>query len=127
MVKWKWKIIVAVLVVVLALSYLGYRGFVASSSYYYQVGEFLSQENSLGNQQVRISGTVAAGSIRQNGLDLKFIITDGEKELSVTYKGAVPDTFRASSDVTVEGRLDSSGTFIATTVLPKCASKYEPV
>jgi cytochrome c-type biogenesis protein CcmE len=43
----------------------------------------------------------------------------------VVYRGIIPDTFTDSVDVVVEGRLGRDGTFRATTLLAKCASRYE--
>ena len=43
----------------------------------------------------------------------------------VVYRGVIPDTFTDSADVIVEGRLGRDGTFQATTLLAKCASRYE--
>ncbi|MDQ8151089.1 MAG: cytochrome c maturation protein CcmE, partial [Gemmatimonadota bacterium] len=39
--------------------------------------------------------------------------------------GLIPDTFSDSVDVVVEGRLGEDGVFRATTLLAKCASRYE--
>jgi len=41
------------------------------------------------------------------------------------YRGLAPDTFTDSVDVVVEGRMGRDGTFRATTLLAKCASRYE--
>jgi cytochrome c-type biogenesis protein CcmE len=43
----------------------------------------------------------------------------------VSYRGVIPDTFTDSVDVVVEGRYNRNGTFVATTLLAKCASRYE--
>jgi len=46
--------------------------------------------------------------------------------LRVSYRGAVPDAFKAGAEVIVEGGLDSVGkTFTATTLITKCPSKYQ--
>ena len=41
------------------------------------------------------------------------------------YRGITPDTFTDGVDVVVEGRLGRDNTFRATTLLAKCASRYE--
>jgi cytochrome c-type biogenesis protein CcmE len=56
---------------------------------------------------------------------MKFEVTDGAKSFPVSYRGIAPDTFTDGVDVVVEGRMDQDGTFAATTVLAKCASRYE--
>ena len=43
----------------------------------------------------------------------------------VSYRGIAPDTFTDGVDVVVEGRMGQDGTFHATTLLAKCASRYE--
>ena len=52
-------------------------------------------------------------------------VTDGSQTIPVTYRGVIPDTFTDSVDVVVEGRYNRDGTFVATTLLAKCASRYE--
>ena len=52
-------------------------------------------------------------------------MTDGAKTYAVVYRGITPDTFTDSVDVVVEGRLAGDQTFHATTLLAKCASRYE--
>lgn len=54
-----------------------------------------------------------------------FEVTDGSRNYPVSYRGIAPDTFTDGVDVVLEGRLDRDGTFAATTVLAKCASRYE--
>ena len=52
-------------------------------------------------------------------------MTDGAQTYNVVYRGIAPDTFTDGVDVVVEGRLGRDGTFRATTLLAKCASRYE--
>jgi cytochrome c-type biogenesis protein CcmE len=52
-------------------------------------------------------------------------VTDGAQSYSVVYRGIAPDTFTDGVDVVVEGRVGQDGTFHATTLLAKCASRYE--
>ena len=56
---------------------------------------------------------------------MRFTVTDGARTYPVTYRGITPDTFTDGVDVVLEGRLAHDGTFRATTVLAKCASRYE--
>ena len=116
------------IIILLALGYLGYTGFVGGASYYYTVSELLEQRGSVDGENVRVNGQVAPGSLEQEsgGLVLRFTIFDGEEGLPVVYQGAVPDSFKVGNDVIVEGYLDSDGIFQAQTMLPKCASKYAP-
>ncbi len=79
------------------------------------------------NTGVKIGARVVDGTIVRDpsGRSLTFKMTDGAKIYDVTYRGIAPDTFTDGVDVVVEGRLDANGTFQATTLLAKCASRYE--
>lgn len=76
---------------------------------------------------VKVGARVVAGSVVRDsgGRQLNFEMTDGHRTYKVDYRGIIPDTFSDSVDVVVEGRLDANGTFHATTLLAKCASRYE--
>ena len=45
--------------------------------------------------------------------------------ISVSYKGAVPDTFEEDADVVITGLFDRKDHITASHVLAKCASRYE--
>jgi len=76
---------------------------------------------------VKVGARVVTGSIKraQGGRETSFAMTDGAKTYNVVYRGIPPDTFTDGVDVVVEGRLGRDGTFHATTLLAKCASRYE--
>jgi cytochrome c-type biogenesis protein CcmE len=73
---------------------------------------------------------VVPGTIQreEGGRLIRFVVTDtaqGGRTFPVTYRGVAPDTFTDGVDVVVEGQLAENGTFEATTLLAKCASRYE--
>ena len=76
---------------------------------------------------VKVGARVVPGSIQRQpgGREVAFRVTDGARTYPVVYRGPIPDTFTDSVDVVVEGRLGRDGTFRATTLLAKCASRYE--
>jgi cytochrome c-type biogenesis protein CcmE len=76
---------------------------------------------------VKVGARVVPGSIKRSegGRETAFAMTDGAKTYDVVYRGITPDTFTDGVDVVVEGRLGRDGTFRATTLLAKCASRYE--
>ena len=76
---------------------------------------------------VKVGARVVPGSIERapGGRDMTFRVTDGARTFPVSFHGIAPDTFTDSVDVVLEGRLAQDGTFRATTVLAKCASRYE--
>lgn len=124
----KKRFLVGGIIVFLAIGYLSYAGFVGGATYYYTVGEVIEQGSLIYDENVRVNGQVAPGSVEQEtaGRILRFTITDGGESLPVVYQGAVPDSFKAGNTVVVEGHLNSSGIFQAHTLMPKCPSKYVP-
>ncbi len=76
---------------------------------------------------VKVGARVVPGSITRDpgGREVAFRVSDGARTYPVVYRGLTPDTFADGVDVVVEGRLGRDGTFRATTLLAKCASRYE--
>lgn len=79
------------------------------------------------NTGVKVGARVVTGSIVRvpGGLETSFKMTDGTHTIGVDYRGIAPDTFTDSVEVVVEGRLGRDQVFHATTLLAKCASRYE--
>lgn len=126
----KKRFVIGGAIVILAIVFLSYMGLQSSATYYYEVSEFLAQGNSIYDENVRVNGQVADGSVEQEaqGTILRFTVIDIEEEgsLPVFYQGVAPDTFKEGSEVVVEGHLDSDGIFQADIILAKCPSRYEP-
>src|SRR5665811_2348632 len=99
------KFLIGGIIIFLAISYLGYTGFVASATYYYTVSEFLTLEELTYGENIRISGDIALDSVEKEagGFSLKFTITDGGYSLPVYYTGIVPDAFEEGGEAVVEG------------------------
>src|SRR5512145_3013537 len=76
----------------------------------------------------RIGGMVKEGSIARqaDGVTLRFIITDTEKDIIVDYKGILPDLFKEGKGAVAQGKLTAAGTFTATEVLAKHDENYMP-
>jgi cytochrome c-type biogenesis protein CcmE len=53
-------------------------------------------------------------------------VTDGNKGITVAYKGILPDLFREGQGVVTEGVLESAGLFRADSVLAKHDENYMP-
>lgn len=79
------------------------------------------------NVGVKVGAKVVDGTIVKapDGRSVAFSMTDSTTTYKVVYRGVIPDTFTEGVDVVVEGRLSEDGTFEATTLLAKCASRYE--
>ena len=76
----------------------------------------------------RIGGMVEDGSlVRENdGLTVRFIVTDTAKRVPVTYKGILPDLFKEGKGAVAQGKLNGEGTFVASEVLAKHDENYMP-
>jgi cytochrome c-type biogenesis protein CcmE len=78
-------------------------------------------------KRVRLGGMVKMGSVaRGDNMQVRFEVTDGNKDIPVDYRGIVPDLFREGQGVIAEGHIDPGGTFKADTVLAKHDEKYMP-
>ena len=78
-------------------------------------------------KRIRLGGLVAQGSlVRGAGTAVEFAITDTVHTISVSYTGILPDLFREGQGVVAEGKLDTSGRFLADTVLAKHDENYMP-
>jgi cytochrome c-type biogenesis protein CcmE len=71
---------------------------------------------------------VKQGSIvrQPDGVSVAFTVTDGPADVSVRYRGIVPDLFKEGGGVVAEGRLERGGTFVADTILAKHDERYMP-
>ncbi|HEX8943362.1 MAG TPA: cytochrome c maturation protein CcmE [Gemmatimonadaceae bacterium] len=87
----------------------------------------LQADPSFVNAGVKVGARVVPGSVQRaaGGKEYAFRVTDGSHTFPVVYRGIAPDTFTDSVDVVVSGRMGADGTFQATELLAKCASRYE--
>ncbi|MDQ6828162.1 MAG: cytochrome c maturation protein CcmE [Gemmatimonadota bacterium] len=104
---------------------------IANTGVYYLTPTELSQkvtaDPTMYETGIKVGARVVPGTIVRDpgGKSMVFTVTDGAQSYPVTYRGLAPDTFTDGVDVVVEGRLARDGTLRATTVLAKCASRYE--
>jgi cytochrome c-type biogenesis protein CcmE len=78
-------------------------------------------------KRVRLGGMVKMGSLdRGDDLQIRFEVTDGNKDIPVDYRGIVPDLFREGQGVITEGHVAPDGVFKAETVLAKHDENYMP-
>lgn len=77
---------------------------------------------------IRAGGMVLEGSIERalDSLNVRFIVTDYQANVTVTFTGILPDLFSEGEGVVVSGQLDEQGIFRATQVLAKHDEKYMP-
>jgi len=74
----------------------------------------------------RIGGMVEKGSVKREGVEVRFIVTDTAKSMPVVYRGQLPDLFREGKGVVAQGQLGADGVFRAREVLAKHDENYMP-
>lgn len=76
----------------------------------------------------RLGGMVKKKSLKKTGKDMavRFVVTDFEKEISVSYTGILPDLFREGQGVVGKGAMTEKGIFKAVEILAKHDEKYMP-
>jgi len=76
----------------------------------------------------RIGGMVKEGTLKReaDGVTLRFVMTDTEKDMIVAYKGILPDLFKEGKGAVAQGKLGDDGVFMASEVLAKHDENYMP-
>lgn len=125
----KLKFLIAGVIVLGALGYLVYAGIRDTKVYYMTPSEIIASGSASYGKGLRLGGIVQDGSIEWDPktLTLMFVVFDQKATIPVIYKGVVPDTFKNGVEIVVEGSYSPEGIFRATTLMPKCPSKYEAV
>jgi cytochrome c-type biogenesis protein CcmE len=94
--------------------------------FFYSPSELAAKHVAMG-AHLRIGGLVAPGSVVKSGEDqLEFTITDGSRQVRVSYAGVTPDLFREGQGVVAEGILEAPDAFRAETILAKHDERYMP-
>ncbi len=91
---------------------------------FYTPSEMLSADIKPG-YRIKLGGMVKSGSIVRDGTKIKFITTDFEKEVPVTFDGVPPDLFKENSGVVVLGYF-LDGMFEAEEIFAKHDENYMP-
>jgi cytochrome c-type biogenesis protein CcmE len=80
------------------------------------------------NRTFRVGGLVQGGTLQrdQDGLTVRFVVTDTAASVPVVYKGILPDLFKEGRGCVAQGRIDSDGIFHADQVLAKHDENYMP-
>ena len=76
----------------------------------------------------RVGGLVEQGSLKRedDGLTVRFVVTDLAHTVPVIYTGILPDLFKEGKGVVAQGRLGAEGIFHADQVLAKHDENYMP-
>src|SRR5439155_7578820 len=78
------------------------------------------------DRRFRLGGLVEQGSVKKDGQEVRFKVTDLKQSVAVVYRGLLPDLFREGQGVIAEGSLGADGVFTAREVLAKHDENYMP-
>jgi cytochrome c-type biogenesis protein CcmE len=122
------KFVIAAIIIVGAFAWLAISGASDSKSYYVTITELQAMGNGAYSKNLRVAGNVAPGTIERSGPNATFTLIEQGKTLRVNYVGAEPppDTFKDDAQALAIGTYGHDGTFHATQLQAKCASKYAP-
>jgi cytochrome c-type biogenesis protein CcmE len=103
------------------------NAFQSNLVFFFSPSQVLANEAPAG-RTFRIGGMVEAGSLKRqdDGLTVRFNVTDTAKTVPVVYKGILPDLFREGKGVVAQGLLGTDGVFQASQVLAKHDENYMP-
>ncbi|MBD8623278.1 cytochrome c maturation protein CcmE [Pseudomonas sp. CFBP 13727] len=78
--------------------------------------------------RIRAGGMVERGSLQRSddSLDVRFVVTDFQRSVTITYRGILPDLFREGQGIVALGTLNAAGVVQADEVLAKHDEKYMP-
>ena len=78
------------------------------------------------DKKIRVGGMVKKNSLKIKEEEIKFIITDFNNELNISFSGTVPNLFSEEKGVVAEGKLQDKTFFIADRILAKHDENYMP-
>jgi cytochrome c-type biogenesis protein CcmE len=121
-----WGVLALVGIVVLVVGYLAFSSVGNALVYYVTPTELLDRGEGGLDTTVRLGGMVEVGSIttQDDPYSLTFVLTDGDRSITVHTTAAPTASFREGSGAVVEGRLGSDGRFEATQVIVKHDENY---
>jgi len=120
------RLVISLLVIAAALAYLIFGGLGRNLVYFITPSEYFQDQAKYASRPVRLGGLVKAGTVRYNkdSLELRFIISDGVKEVPVQARGTPPALFGENRGVVVEGKFQGTE-FISTNLLVKHSEGYK--
>tara|TARA_B100000575_G_C23137274_1_gene660981 strand:+ start:287 stop:715 length:429 start_codon:yes stop_codon:yes gene_type:complete len=77
-------------------------------------------------KKLRVGGMVKKNTLKINNQEIRFKITDFKNEITVSFKGTIPNLFAEGKGVVAEGKLQDKKFFIADRILAKHDENYMP-
>ena len=119
--------------IVFGLAALGVAAYLVASAFRNNLVFFFSPTQVVAkeapvNRTFRVGGLVQEGTLKRDndGLTVRFLVTDTAASIPVVYKGILPDLFKEGRGCVAQGKLGSDGVFHAEQVLAKHDENYMP-
>ena len=100
------------------------NAFQSNIVFFYSPSQIASHE-APESRTFRLGGMVQPGSVKREGTEVSFLVTDTAKTVAVTYQGILPDLFKEGKGVVAQGQLKGN-VFVAREVLAKHDENYMP-
>jgi cytochrome c-type biogenesis protein CcmE len=117
--------------IVVGLVSLGIAAYLAASAFRSNLVFFFSPTQVAAKEApvdrtFRIGGLVQEGTLKRDGLNVQFTVTDTAASVPVVYNGILPDLFKEGRGCVAQGKISSDGVFHAEQVLAKHDENYMP-
>ncbi len=93
--------------------------------FFYSPSQVAAKEAPAG-RTFRLGGLVEQGSVKRDGVTVRFVVTDMARAIPVRYEGILPDLFKEGKGVVAQGQVGGDGVFVAREVLAKHDENYMP-
>jgi cytochrome c-type biogenesis protein CcmE len=115
----------------IGLAALGLAAYLAASAFrnnlvfFFSPTQVAAKEAPVG-RTFRIGGLVQEGTLKRDGLNVQFVVTDTAANIPVVYNGILPDLFKEGRGCVAQGKIGADGIFHAEQVLAKHDENYMP-
>jgi cytochrome c-type biogenesis protein CcmE len=113
------------LVVLVALGVVVYKGLSSASMYFYNADEAVAHQAQLGSKRFRLQGTVLGGTVHETADGVDFAVAFNGARVEDHHLGDPPQLFQPGIPVVLEGHWDPSGRwFDSDQILVKHSATY---
>ena len=117
--------------IAVGLAALGLAAYLAESAFrnnlvfFFSPTQVAAKEAPVG-RTFRVGGLVQEGTLKRDGLNVQFTVTDTVASIPVVYNGILPDLFKEGRGCVAQGQVGADGVFHAEQVLAKHDENYMP-
>jgi cytochrome c-type biogenesis protein CcmE len=117
---------VVLVVVLVALGVVIYKGLSSASLYFYNADEAVEQRQELGQKTFRLQGTVLGDTVQRTDDGVDFSVAFNGVRVEARHHGDPPELFEPGIPVVLEGHWARSGTYFdSDRILVKHSATYE--